>query len=193
MTVSTLRPNGTTTFSDTVTGAANAHTALSDDSDASYITLPAFHLWQGGLTDLSLPAGAVIKTVWSRVRVANSGSSINMTVHVAPPTGDALALADAGIGWTSPTTFYAGSTSRTGISEGDLNGATLYIAASVPSGASLKVYEAYVDVVYVVQPAATVDAPTGTVTNTNLPTVEWVDDLDDDGGEVVSVRVGIAR
>lgn len=39
MSVAMLRPSATTFNTGTVTGAATAHAALSDDSDSSYVTL----------------------------------------------------------------------------------------------------------------------------------------------------------
>ncbi|HTE61632.1 MAG TPA: hypothetical protein VK631_14870, partial [Solirubrobacteraceae bacterium] len=49
-------------------------------------------------------------------------------------------------------------------------------------GPIARVYEAYLDATYVTKPVVSADLPTGTVTNTNLPTVTWSNTLDSDGG-----------
>lgn len=73
MTVVTLRPDSTvSTTGVSLTGNDTIHGALSDNTDASYIyNVLSNDTVVVGLGDFTLPAGAVVKRVALRVRVAN--------------------------------------------------------------------------------------------------------------------------
>lgn len=190
MTVSTLRPNATTTHTGDLTGGATAHGVLSDDSDSSYTNLSSDELYLGGLGDLTLPAGAVIKSAAVRARVAKSGPNTPRlaTALGVPGGGDT----EVSVTWTTPTTVttltYTGLSGA--IADADIDAATLSIENDGSSG-GLLVYEAYLDVTHVAQPVVSADAPSGTVTNTNLPTVEWSNTLDTDGGAQTRYEVRV--
>lgn len=185
MTVSTLRPDSTTLNTGAVTGAGgDADAALSDNSDSSYITFDITEKWTGGLGNLTLPAGAVIKTVAIRLRTAYTVSQpsyapISVFLYF---DGSSTADVTGGISsnWATPTTVTFATFSAAGITDAQLDGATLSVLCSTASAP--RAYEAYVDVTYVEQPTLTVDAPTSTVEDTNLPTVTWTATLDSDGG-----------
>ena len=74
MTATTLRPNGTIAAGGTVTGAASAHAALSDDSDASYVGAYTGNGEYDSGT-FTLPTGAVMKQARIRVRSKDTGVS----------------------------------------------------------------------------------------------------------------------
>lgn len=187
MTLSTLRPNGTTNDTGVLTGAANAHTAMSDDSDASFDTFSGTP--NSGatvtLTDLTLPAGAVIKLVSVRVRVGSSSSGALLAR--ATSTGAPSTSGTVNVG-TGPATLQVGA-SVTGWTDPQLDAASLVLAWQ--SGGNVRVFEAYLDVRYVVLPVVTVTAPTGTVTTTNVPVTAWSNALDTDGGPQSAFQVKI--
>ena len=194
MTVSTLRPNSTTYDTGTVVGAASAHAALSDDSDSSYYAVAdVLEMWVGGFTDLTLPAGALIKHVAVRIR-CRGGPPMPAQMHAA------LAFAapwpvqydeDIMVSWVSSTTITAtGLTVNTaGISDGNIDGASAAVRAL--STTPVVVNEVYLDVTYVAVPVVSADAPTGTVGGTNQPTVEWSTTLDSDGGSLTHYEVKV--
>ncbi len=197
MTVVTLVPNGTTSISGAVvTGAANAHSALSDSSDSSYVTFAGSGTDQVILTfaDLSLPAGAVITSLRPQVRDKNDGSG-----GWAYGTIKLLASAQRGPDGSSPsswTTFtdhvYASYTaaSLSDVSDSDVDAASIDLSGSTGL-AGLIVSKLSLLVTYVAKPVCDVTAPTGTVTSTNTPTVQWSNTLDSDGGTQTKYEVKI--
>jgi hypothetical protein len=70
MSKATTRPDATISNNWTVTGAATAHAALADNSDASYLQFPSglgASVWLG-FAEPVIPAGAVIKSDQIRSR-----------------------------------------------------------------------------------------------------------------------------
>lgn len=182
MSASTLRPNGTTSLGGSVTGAASAHAALADNSDASYVDFDNFETWAGGFGDLSLPSGAVVKSVVFRVRVAAAAGTPKVSVVSTVGNGSSL------VTWGVPTTITL--TSPAAYSDATIDAATPSFG-SQNFAATARLYEAYLDVTYVEKPAVTVDGPTGTLTDTNRPTIPWTLNLDPDGGPQTHYRVRI--
>lgn len=185
MTVVTTRPDATTSNTGvSITGAATAHAALSDDSDSSYVTTDA----SGdelvlGCAEPSIPAGAVIKGLEMRLRTSTTGTSY---MRSKVWDSDSMNNVVHNVAWSTPTT--------TLVCQSPWNGASaLAIFASVAfhSGAAVKTYEVFVDTTYVAKPTTTVTAPTGSVGNTNTPTVTWSNTLDSDGGAQTSAQVKI--
>lgn len=177
MTVSTLRPNATTANTGTLTGAGSAHAALSDDSDASYINLASGNAASGGLEDLTLPAGAIIKDIAIRARVAAPSGTSQLTADVVDYLNGSL----SGVNWSVPTTVTVSSVLLDLPSDSELDSASWRTTPALASN-PIRVYEFYVDATYVALPVVSADAPTGTVTDTNQPTVIWSNTLDSDGG-----------
>ena len=183
MTLVSLRPSSTVSNTGTLTGAASAHAATSDNSDASYVTYAA----SGeksilGLTDLTLPGGALISSVVTRVRVGTSSDGTLLASTVGSVETGGLVVPPLG-----PATVQAGPPSTTW-TDAALDAATF--ALDWVKG-NVRVFEAYTDVRYVVLPVVTVTAPTGTITNTNTPTVIWANTLDSDGGGQTGYHVKI--
>lgn len=166
----TLRPNGTGTNTGAVTGAASAHAALSDNSDSSYVTFDPDEAAQVALTDMTLPAGAALSSCRLRARVARPGAG---PVQMGLSLGAGL-LGVGGtsfdVNWNTPTEIGSGNLALSGYSDTPVDGGTIIVSAI--SGI-LVVYELYLDVTYVLQPVVDITAPTGTITNTNKPTVAW--------------------
>lgn len=185
-----LRPNGTTSSTGVLVGAASAHAALSDDSDASYIEYDNSDNSRLTLGDLTLPAGGVIITAAARARCAVPGAAVNPRVYVQ--SADFLTTYAGGAATVSSPAIstYAFGAPASGPTDAQLDAATLLIEVPFPSSL-VRIYEAYVDVKYVAKPVIVVGAPTGTLTTTNMPLVSWTDTLDPDGGPQGGFRVKI--
>jgi hypothetical protein len=189
MTVSTLRPDATISHTGALTGAATLHAAWNDNSDASYSTLeyvvpgtPESGVPTFG--DLTLPAGAVIKALAIRLRVARGVGAVvsgNVLVSATGPTpADVLGSTNAAVNWSTPQTVTALSVTGP-LTDAAMDGLRIAVTPNTFNFAP-RVYEAYADVTYVAQPVLAVDAITDPVTDTNQPTITWADTLDSDGG-----------
>jgi hypothetical protein len=184
MTVSTLRPSSTSAVATSVVGAASTHAALNDDSDASYCTLSADNI-EVGLGDLTLPAGAVIKTLAVRIRCLYSLGSTTFRTRV----GLLTSLTTTTITWATATTVQTISAAGP-FDDADIDAASLWIETTNGTG-FLRFHEAYVDVTHVALPVVAVDAITDPVTTTNQPTISWVNTLDSDGGAQTFYQVRV--
>lgn len=193
MTLVSLRPTATLASS----GTSGVFGSLADDSDATFVTFSAVLTATAdySLTDLTLPASAVVKWVTPRARYAKVSSSSSATVTVYPGVYPAQAGAGPGVGTgvivgTAATATTISGTTRTNWTDTDCDNAWARVMA-VGTGPNYKFYEFYFDVRYVVIPTLTVDAPTGTVTDTNEPLVSWTNTLDTDGGSQTDYEVKI--
>lgn len=203
MTVSTLRPASTSSNSGVaVNGAASAHAALNDNSDSSYLdSFGSTDKINLTLDDLTLPSGAVIKDVAARVRAALSSAGSNeiiVSCGNAENTSAGGNRASIFPTWTTPTTVTAWATTTPSPytapwTDSDVDGLYLFLGRNVYGGSAAltRIYEAYVDVTYVAKPVVTPSLPTGTITATNLPTVEWDNTLDSDGGAQTHYQVRV--
>lgn len=181
MTVATLRPSGTTINTGALTGGATAHAVLSDNSDASYVELELDENTTVTMTDLTLPAGAVIRNAVARIRnrVVGGGGVVSTQFGMFALGGPNV-LTTTTTTWVTPTTI-SGATSF-GWTDAFADGASMRIIHGGPNAAAwIYVYEAYLDIVYVIVPVVTVVTPTGTSTSNNQPTVTWSNVLDSDG------------
>lgn len=171
----TLRPNATDFASNNsnVVGATSVHAALSDDSDASYVELPWGALVEVTLADLTMPSGALIKQVRSRLRARRIGTTDtsvflteggtgtehqwkpSVTTSIANHTGPWRTVKPSGGAWTDSVVD------------------ALLQRIYQGNDATLEAYEAYVDVEYNEQPVGTLTAPTGTYTNDSSPDAVW--------------------
>lgn len=196
----TLRPNSTVQQGSwTVVGAANAHTALSDNVDTSYVQLTPRCRTETvrlkvGVPAPSLPAGARIFSVGVRARV-------QMVVTPAPqpkclcwfecsrPQNIITTIVQFVVflliwllcprhpttaSWTTVQLEY-----RTSDPDGNPWTVDSFTNFRVNLGRDdinanpLRISEIYVDVNYSQQSTLSVTAPTGTVTDTSRPTVKW--------------------
>lgn len=184
MTLSTLRPTSTTSNTGALTGGATAHAVLSDNSDASFVTYDTGESSVLGLTDLTLPAGAVIATVQARTRVATAGGTSVLNIWITDPQGTQSFLTN--VTSTSILTLTT-SDSLVGDYFGDpwtdagADALTTAVIHGGPAVPTIKVYEHYIDVHYVILPVVTVTSPTGTITNSNTPTIAWSSAFDSEG------------
>jgi len=178
MTEVNLTPNGTTSNTGTVTGGGGvASTVLSDGSDSTYVVYTAGQLSKVTLTDLTLPAGALLVGAAEMARCKRN-SAITSAVIRGTLYADITVTADLTINWTSPTLVTVfGSFGP--FSDAGMDAASIDVGSAYSS--ALTVYEAYVLVTYLLQPVVTVSAPTGTVAD-NSPTVTWSTVYDPDLG-----------
>ena len=201
-----LRPNGTITAADSLTGGATAHAVTSDDSDASYFTDNDTVVLDFGTTTVG--TGSIIKQFRFRWR----------------GRGDAgLAIAKVGIGdlysltYTDVTTTLATRTAAyitpsapvpAGVFSGtvqdviDLLGVQGFVDALTMEfdpgygvlafGAdAMRGYEAYIDLVYVTIPVAVVTAVTDPYTASTIVPIAWTNTLDSDGGAQTRYEVKV--
>jgi hypothetical protein len=197
--VTTVRPNATVQAGSwTTVGAANPHTAVSDNTDTTYVQLtPRCRLdtqrLRLGLPTITIPTGAQISSVGVRIR-------IQTVVYPAPqpiclgwfrchrPPNIITVIIDFILlllfGWRcprQPTVVWVEQDLENLTSDPDGNPWTLasFNQFEVQLGRDdsatnpLRISEVYVDVTYTQQSTVTVTAPTGTITNTCRPTVTW--------------------
>jgi hypothetical protein len=195
MTVSTLRPNSTVSNTGTLVGAATVHAALSDDSDSSYVGLGLgdfLDLFQVHFGDLpALPAGAVIKSVGMRVR-SNVVFPVGKTFTAQQDNfGPLYAQSDYVITWSAITTITGPTLTQAGITKAQVD-AVIGMCRTIDGGGDVhRVYEVYLDVVYVTVPVADPTAPTGTLTTENTPLIRWANTIDNDGGALTNFQVRV--
>lgn len=185
MPVTTVRPDGVSTGAAnfTVTGAANAAAATNDNSDASFVRKSSA---VSGTQILALNFGTTtitssqrVKRVRLRARVQTDNANGRMDLM--------LGTRVSGISY-----FYTGFAVRGTVAIGEVTGAWF---ASSPDGAAWNqaridavraqfieyrdaanrgyVYELYIDVDVASQPTISVSAPTGTITTSATPEVQW--------------------
>jgi len=184
MAVVTVRPNGSDAAAFTVTGAASAHAALSDNSDSSFIRRTSGSVRASAVIDFgttTIASGSIVSRVRlrARARTPDRKSNVEFALGVRRANnqqryGPALALtgkrglatyegpwqstAPAGGIWTQP----------------EINEVLVRITdLCAKSGQRAFAYELYVDVDVIAQPTVTVTAPSGQVTNTSRPNVQW--------------------
>jgi hypothetical protein len=184
MSTTTLRPASTSSNTGvSIQTAGSAHAALNDDSDTTYL----YSFGSGdtitlGLDDITIAAGAIVKSTRLRLRCAITSGAFNF--FQAKVNGTTINVGAVWpISWTSPTTITVQS-DDTAYSDAQVDALTLTLAASpfAPNSAETRIYEAFVDVVTVAKPVVNVTTPSGTLTTTNTPDVEWDTTLDADGG-----------
>lgn len=178
MTVVTTRPDATVDSSGfSNTGGSSRHGATNDDSDATYIASGTpYDYAELGCGEPSIPAGGVVKRMDLRMRCVKVSGNPKLLLKLFPDGNANHALqAYVDVTWTAITTI----TALGGAPAGDPSDVSL--VALLQTG-SIRVHELYVDTTYVAKPVTAPSAPTGTITTTNRPTVEWANTLDADGG-----------
>lgn len=198
--VVTLRPNSTGQLGSwTLTGAATAHAALSDNLDTSYVqVIPRCRLDPSvlriGFPTPTIPAGAKVYSVGLRRRVSTvvAGSSQPLCLHWFRSTYGVIPVAGMAV---NPQKYYFSSPCPTSTSGGTFVEEDLGTFTTGPGGVAwdpatnlvglyydagrgddlaggLQISEVYVDVTYQQASTVTVTGPSGTVATTR-PTVTW--------------------
>lgn len=188
MTVVTTRPNATVSGTGFTASAGTRHACTSDDSDTTYLTAVISESMYLGFVEPTIPAGGLVKTVTLRHRGKKGGTGAGtppvITFYVFPDNAAATVLSST-ISWTTITTVTAGSFAWS------TTPGNLVVAAVHAGGATALLHELYVDTTYVAKPVTAPSAPTGTLTTTNKPTIEWANTLDSDGGDQTHFQVRV--
>lgn len=180
----TTRPDATVSSSGgTVTGAASRHAATSDDSDSSYVDFTSGDEFVLGFAEPSIPSGAVLNQVTIRIRVAKTGASNGGSLGVADLVAMTWTLF---VNWTTATTVSLIAHDYD-LYTYDASDVQVQVTPGIPT----RCYELFADFTYVAKPTLNVTAPTGTVTDTNTPTVTWTETLDSDGGAQTKYEVKV--
>lgn len=174
MTFVTLKPSSTIANTGAVTGAASAHAALSDGSDSSYVTFDPSELASFQIDDLTLPSGAVVVLAQVGMRVLGGSSSARSSVMAGSQSATGYTI----VNWATPSNVY-GAQIFGGLSDADVDGATIGFVHAGGSGDIMLLYELWCRVLYLTKPTVTVTAPTGTITK-NTVTVSWTPTFDSD-------------
>lgn len=206
MSTQTLRPNGTRSGAGdfTVTGAVLVHVALNDDKDTSYVQRTSTDTTKSFVINMatySLGVDEAIESVRIGVRMTRGGAQAKLYVRQGYVTDEAAgtiryAAADQYTGALSTLTTVWGA-ARTVAPDGQpwdqtrLNNLVVKVTDYSPTGTGRSdLVELYAEVVVNTRPTVTVDAPSGTVTDTSRPAIAWTyADTDGDPQAVYQVRV----
>lgn len=195
MTVITTRPNQTVSNTFDVTGPS-AHAALSDDSDATMVTMPqgtggTTRTMRLGFAEPVIPAGALIKCDRIRIRANKVGlpsPAMTLTSVRAYPDGATKAGEAKGINvnYVTPTTVAALTATPAGAAVAHTQ-LEAVIAAQTPDinlADMGQIVEVYWDTIVVNKPVVSnvTVAPVSPISNTDQPTISWDESADGDGG-----------
>lgn len=184
MTFVVLDPNSTGSNTGAVTGT-NAHSALSDGSDSTFVDYDYGEASTHGLSDLTLPSGARLLSaqVLARTKKLATGPGALNTVLVADTTSQSALP----VTWDTATD--AGGVFSFSVTDPGLDAATIGLYCT--SLSSVRVYKAWVRVLYLTKPTVNVTAPTGTLTSSNVQ-VSWSPSFDvhaNTSGSLYEVKV----
>lgn len=200
MTVTTIRPNvvhsGGGNY--TVTGAASASAALSDDSDSSYIRKTGTGTADIiiGFGTFSLTSSQIIRQIRLRARAQTPTSSGKIAF--------ALGTRVSGVNYFTPAytvkglqstqtftgAYYTSSPDGATWNQARLDAVRIQVTDYRSTTDRAYVYELYADVDVANAPTCSVTAPTASVTTTAKPDVSWTySDTDGDGQTFYQVKV----
>lgn len=185
MTSVVLRPDGTTSNPiATITGAATAHAAVNDSSDASYLTSDlAAGILELSMGTTSLPAGAVTKTLTLTVRADFAAVTDSFVYIYAEGAIDCAFTPGSLLG------NYSSAPTAVNYSQSWVDAMTFRWYSPVLTGELL--YDVYATLVYATQPTCAVTAPTGSITTTSTPSVTWTHTPGSDGGAQTRYQVRV--
>lgn len=208
--MTTIRPNDTIAggSSYNLTGGASAQACLSDDSDSSYIRKAGSSTASIilGMGTFSVSSSQRVKQVRVRCRAKTdvSDSKLNLQLgmtsferapgdhipHLVSYWGPAYSLRGVNTLGEYSGPYYATAPDG-GAWDQDRIDALRVQVTDYRSGTSRGyLYEVYVDVDLAAQPTASVTSPTGTITNTSLPTIAWeFTDTDGDAQAYYELKV----
>jgi hypothetical protein len=189
MTTVTLTPDGLFSTAGTVTAVPSGtlYAVAADPSTANYV-----HGLLGSGANLAfnsttLPAGSMVKTVTLKFAARWWGAQGTF--------GAILYDSASGYQWSSTSSPLLGSTFFTFTSPAAGWALTQTqvdnLAGSFGASGEWDLSYAACDLTYATQPTVTVSAPTGTLTTTNTPTVQWSYMAGSDGGPQAKWRVRV--
>jgi hypothetical protein len=195
MTVVTVRPDTDVSQvgSSNVGGAASRHAAMADDLDTTYVEYDA--TGDGTVmefADPTIPGTAAIVSVALRVRTRKSGSGnpkVMFNIEVANAEWEPYAHSQQMVvSWTSFLTSVAVSFNS---EDQDLTVSSVTFNVAALNGKTLRIAEAFLDVMYATKPTLDVQNPTGTLTETNIPAPGYLASTDSDGGPIQKAQYKI--
>lgn len=202
MSVVTVRPDNTITVGEAGNaphpgGTMDSVTSDGNDdgtgtADSTYATVEGAGSSAGAPMVLGFeePTGGPFVRVALRVRVARTSAG-TVVIEYKTVGGSAPRTVRHNIFWPSPVTY---EVAKFNIEAFDIADVKLSVGRVTPVGVTvLNVYELYLDFITVDQPVANVFAPSGEITDTNLPTIQWTNTLDPDGGEQTHYEVKIFK
>lgn len=198
--MTTIRPNGTPSGgpSYTVTGAANAHTALSDDSDATFIRKTGAGTASIilGFGTFSLTGDQIVKRVRLRAKARTTESDSKVAFQLGLKTstasfyGPAYTLRGVNASAIYEGPYYATAPNGETWTQDNIDALRVQITDYRSAASRGYIYELYADVDVATQSTASVTSPSGSVTDTSLPEVAWeFTDTDGDAQSYYRVKV----
>lgn len=189
MTTTILRPDGVKDATGcTVTGAANAALATSDNSDSSYVLIPTNAHLQLGLTGVTLPAGALTRWVQLRVRGRMVTTAGEVTVRAFSSIAPYQTAGAGRLHLTTAITDNSVAPVSATYSQNEIDALNFDFTNY---GFDMRVMEVYLDLTYALIPTVAVTAPAGPVTDTSSPTVTWTYTQGSDGGPQTRAQVRV--
>lgn len=180
MPTATMRPDSTISGVSNLVGAATSHDAMSDNSDASYdrpesrVTL--------GFQEFALPATARVKQARVRVRASTIGGAAGTTDVQLLVNGGLLStaalVADVGVSFAEISGPYV----AVSWAQADIDAISASFDIAEGSLDLVRFAEAYIDVVYAIQPlVAVTELPATSEASSSLP-ITWTYSPGADGG-----------
>lgn len=172
-----------------VTTGPVAHNYLGDNLTSTYVILQGSHTGIG-FPNPSLPAGANIRAVFSQIVTsgeATDGGSVLGSQTLRNNIPDIPGAQDMVVTWDAPLSSISYTKANpTGITDWEFD------LKKQAGNDELRIHGLRLVVSYITRPVVSVTNPTGTISNTSFPQVQWdVTSQDPDGGEinVAEVRV----
>lgn len=184
MSSQTLRPTSTIQLgSGSVTGGLSAHAVLSDDSDSSYVDI------NGNLYNATVLAYTLPSLGGATVTAALTYAKARTTDSPGPPffaNLDSSTVCGAGYGYGRTTVYNSAALVSIASAYGD--GSALQNGFW---GAYIRLYETYLILFYIDVPTVNALGPTGTLTETNRPTITWEAEFDEDSTGLADYQVRV--
>jgi len=195
-----VRPNGVPAgaSSYTVTGAANAWTALSDDTDATFIRKTGSSTASIilGMTTYAVAATERVKRVRLRARASTplSTSKLNLQLGIKVGSqstyGAAYSLRGVNALGEYVGPYYTVAPDGSAWDQDRIDGLRIQVTDYKDGTARGYLYELYADVDLATQPSASVTSPSGSVTDTSRPEISWTfTDADGDAQSYYQVKI----
>lgn len=176
MTTITLVPNGTILAADSLVGGATAHAVTADNSNASYAVKDG--ILKVDMDTVVLPSGAITKHMRAKGKIgAHTGTVLSlMSLQVNGTSRQSLQQQV-----TTAITFVVGPYIPVTLTQAEVD--SLAMATVTMSSGTLRTYDLWTDLVYVLKPALVFSAVTpDPLTTISQATLNWNPGLDSDGG-----------
>lgn len=187
MAVTTVRPNATASGTALFTisgGSATLDAALSDNSDATFISKTTSVVGQASaILDFgttTITSSQRVKQVRIRARCLTPTSSGKLNIYLGTRADNqnyfhsALAVRGQNAAATTFTgPYYSSAPNGSSWTQATVNGLRAKITEYTETSNIGNFYELYIDVDISTKPSVTVSAPTGTITTTTAPDVTW--------------------